>query len=180
MVRNKIKDEHYTTPCEFLSGRRKSFPTPQATVDLIASNTVWGTNVVFCPVIRQCPPEICEETFVLIRYVYACGASLPDTHKPNGIHAKVANCVPLLLRDSLQCYESMVFYAQLVKPHPGVYLINDLDVSAMGSFFHLTFRLSTNEGRTLADLKHLLGIEKSKELDHLRHQPGPSRLVAGA
>ena len=48
----------------------------------------------------------------------------------------------------------------------------------MGSFLHLTFRLSANEGRTLADLKHLLGIEKSKELDHLRHQPGPSRLVA--
>ena len=47
----------------------------------------------------------------------------------------------------------------------------------MGSFLHLTFRLSTNEGRTLADFKRLLGIEKSKELDHLGDQSCPSRLV---
>jgi hypothetical protein len=35
----------------------------------------------------------------------------------------------------------------------------------MGSFLHLTILLSMSEGRTLADLKRLLGIEKSKELD---------------
>ena len=35
----------------------------------------------------------------------------------------------------------------------------------MGSFFHLTFRFSTNKGRTLADFKRLFRIEKSKELD---------------
>ena len=51
---------------------------------------------------------------------------------------------------------------------------------AMGSFLHLTFRLSTNEGRALATLKPLLGIEKSKELDQLGDEPGPSRLVACA
>src|SRR5512136_150391 len=50
----------------------------------------------------------------------------------------------------------------------------------MGSFLHLTFRLSTNEGRILAGLKCLLGIEKSKELDQLGDHPCPSRLVACA
>ena len=50
----------------------------------------------------------------------------------------------------------------------------------MGSFLHLTFRLSTNEGRTLADFKRLFRIEKSEELDQLGDHSCPSRLVACA
>ena len=110
MVGNEIEDESYTPLREFLSGYCKPFRAAQAAVYLITTNTVWRPHVVFCPVIRQCTSEICEETFVLIGYVYACGATLPHTHEPYGIHTKVANGVPLLLRDSFQCYESMVFY----------------------------------------------------------------------
>ena len=38
----------------------------------------------------------------------------------------------------------------------------------------------TGECRGLADVKRLLGIEKSKELDQLGHHSCPSRLVACA
>jgi hypothetical protein len=41
-------------------------------------------------------------------------------------------------------------------------------------------RLTFDESRRLAGLEQLLGIEQSEKLDHLRHQPRPSRLVARA
>ena len=46
----------------------------------------------------------------------------------------------------------------------------------MGSFLRLTFRLSTNEGRPLADFKELFRIEESEELDQLGDHSCPSRL----
>jgi hypothetical protein len=43
----------------------------------------------------------------------------------------------------------------------------------MDSFFHLTLRLSTDEGPALASVKQLFRIEESEELDHLFHVGNP-------
>ena len=50
----------------------------------------------------------------------------------------------------------------------------------MGSFLHLTFRLSTNESPTLASVKQLFRIQESEELDQPGDHSCPACLVARA
>ena len=50
----------------------------------------------------------------------------------------------------------------------------------MDSFLYPTFRLSTDEGRSLTGFKRLFQIEQSEERDQLGHRSCPTRLVGHA
>src|SRR3954447_26641581 len=87
MIRHKIQDQLYPPLCELRSCDSEALRTSKIRVDHVTSHTIRRSDIVSGTKVRQSPPKVVEQSFILIGDCNSGWASFPNSHEPNRVKA---------------------------------------------------------------------------------------------